>query len=68
MMRASSHKSILPFRQWCFVVKYMTLVDSMKSHSIVALNPKKKRFMHSLKRFMHSFLTCYRGMPTYTNV
>jgi hypothetical protein len=33
MMRASIHESNIPFKEWCFVVEYMCLIDMMTSYS-----------------------------------
>ncbi len=33
MMRASIHESNIPFKEWCFVVEYMYLIDMMTSYS-----------------------------------
>ena len=33
MMRASIHESNIPFKEWCFVVEYMYLIDMMTSCS-----------------------------------
>jgi hypothetical protein len=33
MMRTSIHESNIPFKEWCFVVEYMCLIDMMTSYS-----------------------------------